>query len=247
MINILLWPLSLLYRVGVYIRHKLFDWKILRSREFDIPVVCVGNITVGGTGKTPMAEYLISCLMPYYNVSLVSLGYRRRTKGFLEVQTSTPFRDAGDEPKQIKLKFPHVVVAVCENRAEGIDRVRELHPEVNLIILDDGFQHRQVEAWVNIVLMDYGRPMYHDHMLPMGRLRDLPSQMHRANFVVVTKCPTEMNALDMRIVRKSLELLPYQGLFFSQMRNGMPAPLLSDIAKGGIATGASVIVMAGIG
>ncbi len=246
-IKVLLWPLSLLYGLGVYIRNKLFDQGIMSSREFDIPVVSVGNLTVGGTGKTPMCELLIEHLSQYYNVALLSRGYKRRTKGFLEVTVDTPFMDSGDEPKQIKLKFPDTLVAVCEKRAEGIVHIRRLHPEVNLIILDDAFQHRQVEAWANIVLMDYSRPVYRDHLLPLGSLRDLPSQLHRANFVVVTKCPDDINPLEMRIVRKSLGLFPYQGLYFSQMRNGRVVPLFPDCATQTVLTGSQVIVMAGVG
>ncbi len=236
-----------LYGLGVWIRHKAYDWGLVRSREFDMPVVCVGNLTVGGTGKTPMTELLVECLSRHYRVAVLSRGYKRRTKGFLEVETTTPFLDSGDEPKQIKLKFPEVTVAVCKDRGEGIDRIRELHPEVNLVVLDDGFQYRKVEAWANIVLMDYGRPIYKDKLLPSGRLRDTRGQMYRANFVVVTKCPPEMTPLDMRIVRKSLELLPYQGLFFSQMSNGTPTPLFADAAKGSVREGDPVVVMSGIG
>ncbi len=245
MLNYLLWPFSFLYGVGVWIRHKLFDWKVIASEEIDIPVVCVGNITVGGTGKTPMSEYLIANLSRNFRVALLSRGYGRRTKGFLEVLTTTPFRDSGDEPKQMKLKFPETMVAVCEDRNEGIRRIREADPAVNLIIMDDAFQYRRVEAWANVVLMDYSRPVWRDHLMPRGRLRDLTGQMHRANFVVVTKCPPDMNAIDMRLVTKSLGLFPYQSLFFSEMRNGAAAPLYPDCADD-LREGASVIVMAGV-
>ncbi len=244
--NPLLSPLAFLYGAGVHIRHKLFDWGVIASREFDIPVVCVGNLTVGGTGKTPMSEFLVDQLSRHYNVALLSRGYRRRTKGFVEVQVDTPFLDVGDEPKQIKLKFPDITVAVCEKRCEGIVHIRRLHPGVNLIILDDAFQHRQIEAWANVVLMDYNRPIYRDHLLPWGRLRDVPGQMHRANFVIVTKCPPEMNPLDMRLVRKSLGLYPYQSLYFSEMHNGAVSPLFPDCAAGSVPPAAPVIVMAGV-
>lgn len=241
------WLASVLYGAGVRIRHKGYDWGLIASREFDVPVVCVGNLTVGGTGKTPMTELLVDRLSRHFRVAVLSRGYKRRTKGFLEVGMETPFLDVGDEPKQIKLKFPDVVVAVCKEREAGIERIRELHPEVNLVLLDDGFQYRKVEAWANIILMDYGRPIYKDRLLPRGRLRDTRGQLYRANFVVVTKCPPEMSPLDMRIVRKSLELLPYQGLFFSNMCNGMPTALFPDVAERRVAVGDPVVVMAGIG
>ncbi len=246
MLNLLLSPLAILYRAAVFIRHKLFDWGVIAPTESDIPVVCVGNITVGGTGKTPMSELLIEHLAPYYHVALLSRGYKRRTKGFVEVQTDSPFLDVGDEPKQIKLKFPEIVVAVCRDRREGIARIRGSHPEVDLVILDDGFQYRRIEPWINVVLMDYNRPTYDDHMLPRGRLRDLPSQMHRADIVVVTKCPDDISPLDIRLVRKYLGLYPYQSLWFSSMRNGEVQPLFADCAEEAVRHGSPVIVMAGV-
>ena len=246
MFRFLLAPFAFLYGVAVTLRNKFFDWGWLKSEEFDIPIVCVGNLTVGGTGKTPFSEFLIERLAKRYCVALLSLGYRRRTKGFVEVAVNSSFLKVGDEAKQIKLKFPDIVVAVCEKRAEGIRRIRELHPEVNLIILDDGFQHRAVEPWVNIILMDYTRPIYHDHLLPWGTLRDPVSQLHRAHFVIVTKCPLDMNALDQRIVIKSLGLFPYQGLWFTRTIAGSVTPLFPDVAPEWVLAGDPVIVMAGI-
>lgn len=246
MFRFLLAPFAFLYGVAVTFRNKLFDWGWKKSEEFDIPVVCVGNLTAGGTGKTPVSELLIEHLARNHQVALLSRGYRRRTKGFVEVQTRSPFRDVGDEAKQIKLKFPNIVVAVCERRVEGIRRIREAHPEVNLIVLDDGFQHRYVEPWVNIVLMDYSRPIYRDHLLPWGTLRDRMNQLHRAHCVIVTKCPETLNALDRRIVRKSLGLYPYQNLFFSRTLSGSVTPLFPDMAEAKILAGNPAVVMAGI-
>jgi len=246
MFRFLLAPFALLYGVAVVLRNKFFDWGWLNSEEFDIPIVCVGNLTVGGTGKTPFSEFLIEHLARRHCVALLSLGYRRRTKGFIEVAVNSSFLKVGDEAKQIKLKFPDIVVAVCEKRAEGIRRIRELHPEINLIILDDGFQHRAVEPWVNIILMDYTRPIYHDRLLPWGTLRDPVSQLHRAHFVIVTKCPASMSALDQRIVIKSLGLFPYQGLWFTRTVSGSITPLFPDVASKRLLTGDPVIVMAGI-
>lgn len=241
-------PLALIYGCIVSIRHKLFDWGILRSKEYDIPIVCVGNITVGGTGKTPVAEFLIEYLSRDYNVALLSRGYGRRTKGYREVNVDSSFLDVGDEPKQIKLKYSEVVVAVCEKRVEGIDTIRELHPEVNLIILDDGFQHRYVEPWINIVLMEYSRPIYRDHLLPWGSLRDTTSQMYRANYVLITKCPDNISPIDMRLVGKYLGLYPYQSMHFTRMESTEAIPLFADVAPTPVATpGVSVVAMSGIG
>ncbi len=239
-------PLATLYGMGVAVRNKFFDWGWLRSAKYDIPVVCVGNITVGGTGKTPVTEYLVRHLGRDFNVAVLSLGYKRRTKGYLEVQAGTPFLDSGDEPKQMKLKFPDIVVAVCEKRAAGIERIREDHPEINLVLLDDAFQHRYVEPWVNIVLMDYNRPIWRDHMLPRGMLRDHPSQISRANHVIVTKCPPSMTALDRRIVRKALGLYPYQGLYFSFTEAAAPRPIFPGDDPLPLKKGGTVVAMSGI-
>ena len=238
-------PLSWLYGMVVHIRHKLFDLKILRSEEFDIAVVCIGNLTVGGTGKTPVAELLIERFSEHYRVGVLSRGYRRRTKGFVLSTPTSSARTIGDEPRQMKL-YPSVPVAVCEKRAEGIRLLRKAHPEIELIILDDAFQHRYVEPWVNILLMDYNNPVYRDRLLPWGRLRDTRNQIHRANFVLVTKCPDDLNPLDMRIVINSLGLFPYQSLYFTRMRQGEITPLFADRAVGKVREGDPVIAMSGI-
>lgn len=211
-------------------RHKLFEIGAISSTEFDIPIVCVGNITVGGTGKTPTTEYLIALFAKQYNVAVLSRGYKRKTKGFVMATTTSSFKKIGDEPKQIKLKFPNIPVAVCERRVEGVKRLRELHPEVNLVILDDAFQHRYIEPWVNILLVDYNNPIHEDYMLPLGRLRDLPSQISRANLVIMTKCPPNITPLDLRLANKNLDLLPYQHLFFTTFVSSPPFPLFPHLA-----------------
>lgn len=224
----------------------MFDWQILKSEEFDIPIICVGNITVGGTGKTPHTEYLIEMFSPKFNVAVLSRGYKRKTKGFVLSTPQSSFKKIGDEPKQIKLKYPHIPVAVCESRAEGVKKLREAHPEINLIILDDAFQHRYVEPWVNIVLMDYGCPIYEDHLLPMGRLRDRRSQLERAHIIVVTKCPNDLRPLDYRIISKNLELYPYQSLFFTRFESGLPTPLFGGQGTPPLPKGSPVVALSGI-
>ena len=239
--------LSSFYGLAISIRHAMFDWGWHHSLEYDIPIVCVGNLTVGGTGKTPVCEFLIEQLGRQYNIALLSRGYGRRTKGYLEVQTNSPFRDTGDEPKQIKLKYPGTVVAVCEDRREGIAEIRRRHPETNLILMDDGFQHRWVEPWANIILMDYNRPIYNDHLLPWGSLRDKPSQLYRANFIIITKCPSDLTPLEARIVKKSLRLYPYQSIYFTWFKSSDTIALFSDTTPQKLARGSKVIAMAGIG
>lgn len=234
------------YNIALRIRHFMFDAKIIKRFRADIPVVCVGNITVGGTGKTPMIEFLVPKLGTKYTVAVLSRGYGRRTKGYIEVQTDSSFLDVGDEPKQMKRKFPDTVFVVCEDRHEGITRIRREHPEVNMILMDDGFQHRKVDPSVNIVLMDYNRPMYEDHLLPWGSLRDLRNQMPRAGIVVVTKTPKNISPIDRRLVEKNLKLYPYQGLFFTGVEYDALRPLFPD-NRTLVVPGKNVALLAGIG
>ena len=248
MLKCLLAPAAFLYKMGVTFRHRLFDWGLLKSEKFDIPIICIGNITVGGTGKTPMAEMVIAYMSQMHRVALLSRGYGRRTKGYLEVSTDSHYRDVGDEPLQIKLKFPDTVVVVCEKRAEGIRRFRAAPPEVDLIIMDDGFQHRYVEPKINVVMIDATRPVQHDRMLPVGTLRDLPEELHRAHYFVVTKCPEHMAPIDRRILRKVLIQVAYQRVYFTRFESFMPQPLYADeAADGSLTQGRAVIALSGIG
>ena len=248
MLKCLLAPAAFLYKMGVTFRHRLFDWGLLKSEKFDIPIICIGNITVGGTGKTPMAEMVIAYMSQMHRVALLSRGYGRRTKGYLEVNTDSHYRDVGDEPLQIKLKFPDTVVVVCEKRAEGIRRLRAEHPEVDLIIMDDGFQHRYVEPKINVVMIDATRPVQHDRMLPVGTLRDLPEELHRAHYFVVTKCPEHMAPIDRRILRKVLIQVAYQRVYFTRFESFIPQPLYADeAADGSLTHGREVIALSGIG
>lgn len=240
-------PLSLLYGGILKIRHRLFDLGVLASKEYDIPIICVGNLTVGGTGKTPFTEMLVAHFATEHNVAVLSRGYGRKTKGYREVKPDDSFLNVGDEPKQIKLKYPNIVVAVCEKRAVGIDRIRAEHPNVDLIILDDAFQHRYVEPWVNIILTDYSRPMYKDRLLPWGNLRDSMKQLYRAQIIVVTKCPENLSPLDRRIVSKYLALYPYQKLFFTHYQLSSARALFPDTVEKGLNRGDQVILMSGIG
>ena len=248
MLKCLLAPAAFLYRMGVTFRHRLFDWGILKSEKFDIPIICIGNITGGGTGKTPMAEMLIAYMSQMHRVALLSRGYGRRTKGYLEVRTDSHYRDVGDEPLQIKFKFPETVVAVCEKRVEGIRRIRSEHPEVDLIIMDDGFQHRYVDPKINVVMIDSTRPVQHDRMLPMGTLRDLPEVLHRAHYFVVTKCPEHMAPIERRILRKVLIQVAYQRVYFTRFESFVPQPLYADEAAADpLTAGRPVIALSGIG
>lgn len=221
----LLAPIAFFYKMGVTFRHRLFDWGFLKSERFDIPIICIGNITVGGTGKTPMAEMIIAYMSQKHNIALLSRGYGRKTKGYREVSLSSHYREVGDEPLQIKLKFPDTVVVVCEKRSEAIRRIRSEHPEVDLIVMDDGFQHRYVEPKINVLMIDATRPIQHDRMLPVGSLRDLPSQIYRAHYFIVTKCPEKMAPIDRRILRKVLIQIAYQQVYYTRFESFIPQPL----------------------
>jgi tetraacyldisaccharide 4'-kinase len=222
-----LYPISFLYGMGVNLRNQLFDWKILRARSFDVPVICIGNITVGGTGKTPHTEYLIRLLQKEFQVAVLSRGYKRKSKGFVLATPETPITQIGDEPYQMKQKFPDVHVAVDADRCNGIEQLCDsrITPEVEVILLDDAFQHRYVKPGINILLVDYHRMIGEDALLPAGRLREPERGKSRANIVIVTKCPHNIKPMDYRIISKQIDLYPYQKLYFSTLTYGELIPL----------------------
>lgn len=219
-INRWLIPLSWLYGLATGLRNKLFDWGILPAEEFDIPVISVGNLAVGGTGKTPHIEYLIELLSPKYRVAVLSRGYKRKSRGFLVASPDSTAREIGDEPYQIKRKFPHIVVAVDANRRRGIKRLKEELPDLDVILLDDAFQHRYVSPLTSIVLTDYNRALHLDKLLPAGRLRESRHELSRADIVIVTKCPADMKPIEYNIISRWLHLFPYQHLYFTTLDYG---------------------------
>ncbi len=237
--------ISYLYRLVITIRHWLFDVGLLKSEKFDIPIICVGNITVGGTGKTPAAEMIIDYMRSFYHVALLSRGYGRRTSGYIEVEKNSSYRDVGDEPLQVKLKFPDTLVVVCENRVEAIKRIQREHPDVNLIIMDDGFQHRHVEARINVVVVDSTRPFASDDYLPAGTLRDKIDALSRAHYFLVTKCDSNMSQLDQRLWRKDLQKIAYQRVYFTRVVPSDAVPLHNVGAR--LDVGDPVVLMSGIG
>lgn len=228
----MLLPLSKIYGFAVGVRNLMFKWHILKQREFPVPVVVVGNISAGGTGKTPHTEYVIDLLRYKYHIGMLSRGYKRKTKGFvLATSRSTPL-DIGDEPYQIYQKFGRdISVAVCEDRCTGIEELLRLDPRINLIVLDDAFQHRYVKPTVSIVLTEFNNPVFFDKLLPLGRLREPAKAIYRADMVVVTKCPPQLKAIEYRIFKNNLKLFPYQKLFFSRFNYTSLRPLFPDIRK----------------
>lgn len=216
--KILLTPASWLYGLAVGTRNMMFDIGLLKSHSFDVPVVVVGNIAVGGTGKTPHVEYLIDMLRHTYHIGMLSRGYRRATKGFVLATSHSCPRDIGDEPYQIYRKFgPDVTVAVCEDRVKGIEQMLQIDPAINLLILDDAFQHRYVRGKVNILLTDYSQPYFDDQLLPLGRLREGPKAIRRADIIVATKCPVNIQPKDYMVFRKYVQRQEWQRLFYSSI------------------------------
>lgn len=218
-INKWLLPFSWLYGFVVFIRNKFFKWGILKQRSFDIPVISVGNLTVGGTGKTPHIEYLVDLLKDEFRVAVLSRGYKRKTSGFVLATSESNSKEIGDEPLQIKQKFPKVIVAVDENRCRGIDKLLAL-PEKEkpqVILLDDGFQHRYVKPSLSILLTDFNRPFFEDKLLPAGRLREPASYSELANMILVTKCPEDLKPIDLRILTHEVNPFPYQDLLYTTL------------------------------
>lgn len=244
--GVLLKIASLFYGAAIKLRHLLFDMNILHSERFDIPIICVGNITVGGTGKTPTVEMLVEHYSEVYNVAVLSRGYGRKTEGYRIVEENDTYRTVGDEPLQIKRKFPNIKVIVCEKRAFAVHRIKEEFPEVNMIIMDDGFQHRYIEPLVNIIIVDANRPVQHDHLLPYGQLRDTTDSLTRAHYFIVTRCPENMKPIDMRLMNKWLIEKPSQEIYFSRMQSATPCPVFAGI-EGTVPHGTTVIAMSGIG
>lgn len=218
-INEWMLPLSWLYGLGVRLRNQLFELGILKSRSFDVPVISVGNITVGGSGKTPHVEYLINLLKDRMKIAVLSRGYKRKSRGYVLAGKETVMRDIGDEPYQMKNKFRNIHVAVDKDRCHGIERLigDEETKDTDVILLDDAYQHRYVKPGINILLVDYHRLIIYDKLLPAGRLREPQNGKSRADIVIVTKCPRDLKPMEYRVIIKAMSLYPYQKLYFTTL------------------------------
>jgi len=228
-VNKWLYPASWIYGAGVWLRNKLFDWGYYKERSFDLPVICIGNLTVGGTGKTPHTEYLIRLLQQYCQVAVLSRGYKRKSKGFVLAQESTPVHQIGDEPYQMKQKYPNIHMAVDTDRCHGIEQLcrGSIAPATDVILLDDAFQHRHVKAGLNILLVDYNRMITEDALLPAGRMREPASGKDRAHIVIITKCPKDMKPMDFRVLQNQMNLYAFQQLHFTTLDYGKLRPLFN--------------------
>lgn len=230
--RILLLPFALLYWLGIAIRNWLYNKNIIESTSFGLPLICVGNLSVGGTGKSPMVEYLVSNLKTGYKVATLSRGYKRKTKGYALADEKTTALEIGDEPMQFHLKFPDVPVAVGEERILAIPQLLHDKPDIQAIILDDAFQHRAIKAGLNILLTDYNNLFTRDFYLPTGDLRDLKSSYKRAEIIIVTKCKKELNESEKQKLIKEINPLPGQHVFFTAIDYSRPYHIITKEEKG---------------
>ncbi|ULQ57722.1 tetraacyldisaccharide 4'-kinase [Flavihumibacter rivuli] len=219
-IRIILFPVSLVYYAVIKVRNWMYDKKWLQSSEFALPIICVGNIAAGGTGKSPMVEFLIRHLKEDFRVATLSRGYKRKTRGYALANDATNALEIGDEPMQFHLKFPDVAVAVGEERIVAVPQLLHDRPDTQAIILDDAFQHRAIKAGLNIVLTDYSNLYTRDWYLPTGDLRDEKRSVQRADIIVVTKCPANLSKEDAEAIRKELTPEEHQQVFFATIKYG---------------------------
>ena len=249
-INEWLTPFSWLYGLGVGIRNQMFEIGILKSKSYDIPVISVGNITVGGSGKTPHVEHLVRLLQDKVKVAVLSRGYKRKSRGYVLADKQSTARDIGDEPYQMMKKFPDIHVAVDRKRCHGIERlVSDVSTkDTDVILLDDAYQHRDVKPGINILLVDYHRLIIYDKLLPAGRLREPQSGKSRADIVIITKCPRDLKPMEFRVLTKALNLYPYQKLFFTTLDYCPLKPLFcgDDLPLEEIPKDMNVLLLTGI-
>ena len=213
-----LYPFSILYGSVMRVRNKLYDHGILSSQQFDLPVIAVGNLSMGGTGKSPMVEYLTDLLRKEHRVATLSRGYRRNSSGYILLTGQETAGEVGDEPLQFKHKFPQVMVAVDENRTHGVEQLLQDKPQPEVILLDDAFQHRRIAAGLYILLTSYSRIYRNDLVIPAGNLREPASGANRANIIVVTKCPPDLSVQEQMEIIKKLKPKSGQEVFFSSIQ-----------------------------
>lgn len=227
-LRILLFPFSIIYGLITAMRNKFYDWGIFASTEFDLPTISVGNLCVGGTGKTPHIEYMIRLLKPEFYIATLSRGYGRKTSGFILSDTQSTTRDIGDEPLQFKKKFSGLRVAVDEKRVRGVKKLIENYPSLQTILLDDAFQHRPVKPGLSIVLTDFHKLYTNDYVLPTGSLREFRSGANRADIIVVTKCPQILLPIERKRLISEIKPKAYQHIYFSYIRYGDFIPVYGE-------------------
>jgi len=228
-LKFLLYPFSLLYGLVMWVRNRLYDSGTLTAVSFDIPMIAVGNLSVGGTGKTPHVEYLIRLLKERFAVATLSRGYNRKTRGFFLANENSTAAQLGDEPMQFHQKFPDISVSVGEERMLAVPELLRERQETQVILLDDAFQHRSIKPGMNILVTEYNRPFTRDHVVPFGRLREGRSGYERANIIIVSKCPAALAESEKRALEQEIAPLPHQGLFFTSLQYGQLYDMLSGL------------------
>lgn len=221
-------PISYLYGFIGLLRNLLYDWGMFSSKEFDVTVLSVGNLSTGGTGKTPHIEYLIRLLQNEFSVATLSRGYGRKTKGFILADLQSSSEDIGDEPRQFKHKFNDLPIAVDEKRVRGINILLKNFPSLNVILLDDAFQHRAVKPGLSMVLSDFSKIYYDDFVLPSGNLREFRSGIKRADIIIITKCNEILLPIERNQLIKKINPLPHQQVYFSYISYGEFVPLIGE-------------------
>ena len=244
--RILLLPIALLYHIVLSIRHKLYDWRILKSLGFEYPIIGVGNLNLGGTGKTPTVEYLIDILRPHYCVATLSRGYGRKTKGFQRADNQSAYESVGDEPLQYFRKFPDVQVAVDEDRLEGVRKLIQGKKTPDVFLLDDGFQHRRIKAGFNLLLTEYQHLYCDDFLFPAGTLRDIKFAAKRADLIVVSKSPKTLDENEKQRIIKKLKPKKHQKVFFSYLEYEPLQPLNESAKQVSAEDADSVLAFCGI-
>jgi len=246
LISFLLSPVSLLYGIGVGIRNLLYNVGLLKSIKFDVPVISVGNLSVGGSGKTPHIEYLLRKFKDYLRVGVISRGYKRKSYGYLEIDPYHSIFSSGDEPLQLKRKFRDVVVAVSESRSIGIMELLKHQDKLQLILMDDGFQHRSVRPGLNLLLTDYHNLFTNDYLMPSGNLREWRSAYHRADAIIVSKCPLNISSEEKEAIIKKIDPKRKQAVFFSGLNYGTPYYLFNGNVRKNLDASVEALIVCGI-
>lgn len=244
--QILLAPFSLLYGIGITIRNLFYQYGILKSVRFNIPTIAVGNLSVGGAGKTPHVEYLVRLLKDYINIATLSRGYKRKTKGFKVVQRSNSAEEVGDEPLQYKRKYPDILVAVGESRTLAIPEMLNYYPQTQTILLDDAFQHRAVQPGLNILLTEYSNLFTQDFLLPSGRLREWRNGYKRADTIIVSKCPPDLSWEEKKLIEQEIAPQHHQQLFFSYYSYDNPYYIFNPRYSGPLSKQVDVLLICAI-
>lgn len=225
--KILLFPFALIYGAIIWLRNWLYKSNFIGSTDFEIPVISIGNLSVGGTGKTPFVEMLIELLCADYKVGILSRGYKRKTSGYISVQSHHTSEEVGDEPLMMKLKYPMTNVSVGEERVIAIPKMLHEFPDTKVILLDDAFQHQSVRPDINILLTTFDKPFWNDSILPLGTLREFASGKNRANIIVVTKCPEDLSEQKQSEIIQKINPTENQKVFFATIKYGVPYNLLN--------------------